>query len=285
MKVWLIAPWLFPQEMLVLAKHADALGFEGLMGADHGFIPQVMANGYPYAEDGKPPIHGAMPYPDVWSTIGAMAAVTERLKFSTAVYVLPLRHPIEVAKAAATLANISDDRLILGVGAGWMQEEFDVYGVDFKSRGKRMNEMIEVMRKLWVGGYVEHQGEFFHFPPLQISPAPQKLVPIYIGGSSDIALKRAARLGEGWIGTGHNIDEVGTLLQKIDTYRQRYQRDQEMFETIIPVHQLHKVDELKRLEEQGMTATAFGFADYQLPLKDKLKQMDAFAEHLLPVLA
>ena len=172
MKIWLIAPWCSAEDMVELAKHAEGHGFEGIMGADHGFVPKAMESGYLYSEDGKPPITGDMAYPDAWSTIGAMAAVTDRIKLSTAVYVLPLRHPIEVAKATGTLARLSDNRVILGAGSGWMKEEFDVYGVDFKSRGRRMNEMIEVMRKFWARGYVAHEGEFFSFPELQLAPAP-----------------------------------------------------------------------------------------------------------------
>ena len=285
MKVWIFAPWLAPEEMVEIARHADGLGFEGIMGADHAFVPQSMENGYLYSEDGKPPISGDMPYPDVWTTIGAMAAVTENLKFSTAVYVLPLRHPIEVAKSLGALARISNDRVILGVGSGWMKEEFDVYNIDFKSRGKRMDEMIEVMRKLWSGGYVEHRGEFFDFPPLQLAPAPSQQIPIYIGGTSDLALRRAARIGQGWIGAGNDLPEIPDVLKKLRDFRCDYGREDEAFETVIPVRQLAQVEAVRRLEEQGMTSTAFGFSDYRLPLADKLKQLDAFVARLMPGLA
>ncbi len=284
MKIWLIAPWCSAEDMVELAKHAEGHGFEGIMGADHGFVPKVMESGYLYSEYCKPPITGDMAYPDVWSTIGAMAAVTERIKLSTAVYVLPLRHPIEVAKATGTLARLSDNRVILGAGSGWMKEEFDVYGVDFKSRGRRMNEMIEVMRKLWAGGYVAHEGEFFSFPELQLAPAPTQPVPIYIGGASNLALKRAARLGQGWIGAGNNLDEMPEILQKLKDYRAEFGRENEEFETVVAVHQLQKVDEVKRLEEQGMTSAVFGFSDHTLSLSDKLKQMDMFAQYLMPSL-
>lgn len=285
MKFWLIASWCTAEDSVELAKHAEDLGFEGIMGADHGFIPKSMENGYLYSDDGKPPINGDMPYPDIWSTIGAMAAVTKRIKFSTAVYVLPLRHPIEVAKATGTLARLSDNRVILGAGSGWMKEEFDVYGIDFKTRGKRMNEMIEVMRKLWGGGYVEHHGEFFDFPPLQLAPAPSQPVPIYIGGASNLALKRAARLGQGWIGAGNDVDEVPEILQKLNDYREEYGRDQEAFETVIAVNQLNEIDKVKRLEEQGMTSTVLSFTDYTMPLSEKLKQLDKFASRLMPALS
>jgi probable F420-dependent oxidoreductase len=284
MKIWIIAPWLAAEEMVELAVHADALGYEGIMGADHGFVPETMENGYLYSEDGVPPISGDMPYPDVWTTIAAMAAATERLKFSTAVYVLPLRNPIEVAKALGNLAQLSNNRVILGAGAGWMKEEFEVYGVDFKTRGKRMVEMIEVMRKLWAGGYVEHHGELFDFPPLQITPAPDRDVPIYLGGTSDLALKRSARLAQGWIGAGNDIDEVPEILSKLNDWRAEFERDQEPFETVIAVRQLDQAEAVKKLEEQGMTSAVYGFSDYRMPLADKLKEMELVAEHLMPSL-
>src|SRR6185369_4233142 len=134
------------------------------------------------------------PYPDCWVTIAAMAAVTTRLKFSTSVYVLPLRNIFEVAKATGTLAIMSDNRFVLGAGLGWMKDEFDIYGVPFETRGRRTSEMMVVLRKLWAGGMVSHQGEFFDFAPLQIAPAPDRTVPIYLGGSSAPALKRIAAL-------------------------------------------------------------------------------------------
>lgn len=284
MKIWLIAPWCSAEDMVELARQAECLGFEGIMGADHGFVPETMNGGYLYSKSGKPPITGDMAYPDVWATMGAMAAVTERIKLSTAVYVLPLRHPIEVAKATGTLARLSNNRVILGAGCGWMKEEFDVYGVDFSTRGRRMNEMIDVLRKLWAGGYVEHAGEFFSFPPLQLAPAPTRPVPVYIGGASNLALKRAARLGQGWIGAGNDIDEVPGILQQLSDYRSEYGREQESFETVIPVNQLQQVDKLKHLEELGMTSTVFGFPDHSLPLAEKLKQMELFSQHLMPAL-
>jgi probable F420-dependent oxidoreductase len=284
MKTWLIVPWVSAQDMVTLAKQADSLGFEGIMGADHAFVPRIMAQGYPYTDNGKPPIHSDMPYPDIWTTTAAMAMVTSRLKFSTAVYVLPLRHPIEVAKASAALAGLSGDRFILGAGAGWMREEFDVYGVEFSTRGKRMIEMIDVMRKLWKGDHVAYSGEFFEFPELKLVPAPGIPVPIYLGGTSRLALKRAARLAQGWIGAGNDIDEVPALLQALRQYRCEFERDSEPFETVIAVNQFDDLEALRRLEEQGMTATVFGFADYQLPLQDKLRQMESYARHYMPLL-
>lgn len=281
MKYWLIAPWLIPEEMIELARHAEELGFEGLMGADHGFIPQSIAANYPYAEDGKPPITGDMPYPDVWTTITAMAMVTERLKFSTAVYVLPLRHPVEVAKATGNIARLSNNRLVLGAGVGWMREEFAAYGVDFKTRGRRMDEMIDVLRTLWRGGYVEHHGEFFDFDPLQLAPAPSQPIPIYIGGSSQMALRRAARCAQGWIGTGNLASEVPALLEQLNSLRREYGRQDEPFDSVVALTELDDLDTIRRLEGQGMTSMVFGFVDRTLDLDGKRLQMDMFAEYLM----
>ncbi len=277
MKTWLIAPWVSAHDLVALAKHADTLGFEGIMGADHGFIPQTMANGYLYTEDGRPPINGDMPYPDVWTSIAAMAMATKKLKFSTAVYVLPLRDPIEVAKATGTLALLSEDRLMLGVGVGWMKEEFDVYGVDFKTRGKRMDEMIDIMRKLWGGGYIEHHGDLFDFPPLQIAPMPGREIPILIGGDSSIALRRAARIGQGWIGVNSDFDDCRTKLIKLQDYRREYGRDKETFETVLPFSELNSTEKTAELQELGMTSVFFGFKDYTIPLADKLTKMEQYA--------
>jgi probable F420-dependent oxidoreductase len=154
-------------------------------------------------------------YPDCWASIGAMAAVTQRLRFSVAVYVLPLRNPFEVARATGTLAILSGNRFILGAGTGWMKEEFDIYGVDFKSRGKRFDEYLDVLRLLWRGGMVEYHGQHFDFPALQISPAPQAPVPIFLGGAAPVALERAARKADGWIGAGNLPEEVPALARGV----------------------------------------------------------------------
>lgn len=282
MKFWLIAPWLAAEEMIGLARHAETFDFEGMMGADHGFIPRTMAADYLYSDDGTPPIDGDMPYPDVWTTIAAMATATERLKFSTAVYVLPLRNPIEVAKATGTIARISNNRLILGAGAGWMKEEFDAYGVDFRTRGKRMDEAIEVLRKIWAGGYVEHHGEFFDFPELAITPAPTAQIPIYIGGASEVALKRAAQTCQGWIGAGNTIDEVPAILDRLNSLRREAERENETFEVVCPIREINQVDRLKALEEQGLTSIVFGFADnYRIPLEEKRGHLQWFAENVM----
>lgn len=281
MKYWLIVPWTPVEEMIQIARHADELGFYGLMGADHGFVPESMVSEYPYTKDGAPPIDGSMPYPEVWTSIAAMSAVTNNIKFSTAVYVLPLRNPIEVAKATGTIANISGNRLVLGAGVGWMPEEFATYGVDFKTRGKRMNECIEVLNLIWDGGYVEYHGEFFDFEPLQIAPAPSERVPIVIGGASKPALWRAGKYAQGWMGNGNDPEEMPTIFKHLRESRESFGRSSENFDIILAMNEFPSAEQMAEYVEQGVTGSFLGFPDHTLPVSQKLKMLDGMAKSFL----
>ena len=212
MKFWQSITWAETDQLCDIARFAEELGFAGIIGADHALYPAEMAPGYPYSESGYPPQTAESEYPDMWTSTAAMAAVTERLRFVCGVYVLPLRDPVEVAKQAATLSILSRGRFVLGVGVGWMKEEFDVYGVDFATRGRRMDEMIEVLHGLWSGDFFEFHGEFFDFSPILVSPKPSHPIPIYFGGAAPAALRRTARVGDGWIGTGNTPEEVPAVL-------------------------------------------------------------------------
>ena len=173
MKFWQMLTWMEPEQILEVARFAEEVGFEGVMLGDHGVFPRDVKAVYPYSADGKPPMAPDAWYPDCWATIGAISAVTRRLRFAVAVYVLPLRNVFEVARATGTLAILSNNRFILGAGIGWMKDEFDIYGVDFHTRGKRFDEQIDVLRKLWGGGMVEHHGALIDFAPLADLPGPR----------------------------------------------------------------------------------------------------------------
>lgn len=285
MKFWQAVPWMEPEQLCAVAQFAEELGFEGILNADHGVFPQNVKAPYPYSADGKPPMTPDSPYPDCWVSLAFMAAVTKRLRFSTSVYVLPLRNPFEVARATGTLALLSDNRFALGIGAGWMQDEFDIYGVDFRSRGRRMDEMIDVLRKLWVDGMAEHHGEFFDFEPLQIAPAPNRTVPIIVGGANPAALKRAAWRGDGWIGAGNSPEEVPAILAELKRLRREAGREHLPFETIIGLNTPPDVDTFKRLEEHGMTSgVSYPFLyslGKQSSLDDKKRVMERFAEQII----
>ena len=159
MRFWQAVSFLDADQLLDVARAAEAVGFDGAFVSDHVFFPGELVSRYPYAPDGVPYFNANTPWLESFASMAAMAAVTTRLRFVTGVYILPLRHPLEVAKAAATVALLSNGRLALGVGTGWMREEFDALGREFAGRGRRMDEQIEVMRAVWRGSMVEHAGK------------------------------------------------------------------------------------------------------------------------------
>ena len=285
MKFWQAITWAETEQLPEIAQFAEELGFHGLMGGDHAVYPEKVVADYPYTADGQPPMSPDWEYPDQWVSIAAMAAVTTTIKFTTGVYVLPLRNPHEVARATATLDILSNSRFILGLGAGWMKEEFDIYGVPFERRGKRMDECIEVLDKLWSGEMVEHHGEFYDFPKLILSPAPKQNPPIYIGGDNKLALKRAAYLGDGWIGRGNSASEVPAVLQKLAALRKEAGRDHLPFETMVGLTEPLTLDLLKRLRDEGMTSAVsypFMFSlSERSSIDDKKRYMEKFAREFI----
>lgn len=220
MKFWQVVSWNDTDHMVAIARCAQDLGFEGLILADHPIMPGNIESAYPYSEDGKPPMTDEMEFPDPLITFAAMASVTSSLRMMTGVYLLGLRHPVVAAKDIATLARLSGGRFSLGIGSGWLKEEHDLLGVDFHTRGRRLNESIEVMRHLWRGEPVDYQGEFFNFEQLRIRPYPAQPVPIIGGGTSALALQRAARLCDGWYGPGNTVAELRPLLANLKAYRE-----------------------------------------------------------------
>lgn len=285
MKFWQMLTWMEPEQMLDVARHAEMLGFGGVMLGDHAVYPREVSTVYPYSPDGKPPMQADACYPDCWASIGAMAAVTKRLRFSVAVYVLPLRNPFEVARATGTLAILSGNRIILGAGTGWMKEEFDIYGVDFRSRGKRLDEQLDVLRLLWGGGMVEYHGTHFDFPPLQVSPAPSEPVPVFLGGAAAVALERVARRADGFIGTGNLPEEVPALLAELARLRQAHGRGHLPFETVIGLKTPPDLATFQRLEAAGMTGgVSYPFTFTAGPsstLERKKEVMEDFAERII----
>jgi probable F420-dependent oxidoreductase len=242
-----------PTHFCALARTADETGWDALVVSDHVVHPETIESPYPYTVDGAPRWEAPAPWPDPWVAIGAMAAVTRRLRFLTGIYVLPMRNPFVVAKAVGTAAVMSGNRVSLGIGVGWMREEFDLLEQSFRDRGRRTDEMIEVMRKLWAGGMVEHRGEFYRFDRLQMSPAPEQPIPIIVGGLSRPALRRVGRLGDGWISDIHTTAELREIVGTIRGYRAEYGRQDQPLEIIAACSDAFDVDGFRRLEEIGVT--------------------------------
>jgi probable F420-dependent oxidoreductase len=256
MKFWQSIAFTEADQLIEVAKICEEVGFDGVMISDHLLHFEQLQSRYPYTADGKPPSFSAQTvWPECWSIIAALAAVTKRIRFVTNVYILPLRNPLEVAKAVASVASFCDGRVILGAGAGWMQEEFDVLGVDFHTRGKRFDECIAVLRQLWTGTMVEHHGKFFDFPRVQMCPVPRQPIPIYIGGMSAAALRRAAQLGDGWLGAGQTPEEAISTLKQLDQLRTEAGRGKEPFDAVVPLKGPLELDALKCLQDAGVGGT------------------------------
>ncbi len=242
-----------PRHFKELARSAEACGWDYLVLSDHVVHPEKIRSPYPYTPDGAPRWDAPAPWVDPWVAIGTMSAVTERLRFVTGIYVLPMRNPFLVAKELGTAAILSGNRVTLGIGVGWMEEEFELLGQSFRRRGARCDEMIEVMRKLWQGGMVEHHGEFYDFDRLQMSPAVEAAIPIMSGGTSKPALRRVGRLTDGWISDLHSLEELREIVAEIRGYRAEFGREGAPLEIYAACNDAFGVDGCRQLEEVGVT--------------------------------
>jgi probable F420-dependent oxidoreductase len=219
---WINAGFLEAEQLVPVAQAAERLGYAGITLPDHLFLPEHYESQYPYSADGTVGWAPEAPWPDCWVSIAAMAQATQRLRFGTSVFIGPLRDVITLAKSVGTCAALAPGRLMCGLGAGWLSEEFDVVGQDFATRGKRMDEMLDVLPLLWSGDVVEYQGEHISIPPLRMRPAAGD-VPILVGGNTKAALRRAARV-DGWIAAFTDVVQLAGMLAEYDDQRARQGR-------------------------------------------------------------
>jgi probable F420-dependent oxidoreductase len=211
-------PMVPADQFVPLARAVEEHGYDSIAVPDSVFFPEKVSADYPYVDGGERFWDGDTPFVDPFVAIPAMAAVTSRIRFVTNVVKLPLRHPLLVAKQVASIAALSNDRFTLGVGLSWMPEEFEFTGTSMKTRGVRTDEAIDVIRAATTGDWAEYRGRHYSFERLKISPAGTKPVPIWVGGHSERALKRAAERGDGWITVNTTSDEV---VAGIETIRSR----------------------------------------------------------------
>jgi len=202
-----------PSMFLTAARVAEEAGFESVWFPEHLVLPIEMTRS-PFAGESHPPVPPSTPVFDVMAYLGFIAGRTERLRLATHVYNLALRHPFVAARAVQTLDIISRGRFELGVGAGWLESEWRACGLDFATRGRRLDEALEVCNKLWTQDTVEHHGEFFDFEPVRFDPKPLQRPhpPVLIGGESRAALHRAAR-HDGWVGLEHTAESVKPIIE------------------------------------------------------------------------
>jgi probable F420-dependent oxidoreductase len=253
MRYWNSLTFLDADQLVPMARLSEDLGFYGVTVSDHVVHPEKMESKYPYSADGVPMFDENAEWPDPWVLVGGLATATERIHFTTNVYVVPLRNVLAVAKTIGTAALLSNGRVALGMGAGWMREEFELLGQDFDTRGKRIDEMVEALRLLWTGETVEYHGDYVGFDRLSISPAAGH-VPIWGGGQSPTALRRAARL-DGWIGTVYPPDEAVEYAERLrEARRQAGTLDRDDYEVALAVYAMPTPDLVKRLEDAGVTS-------------------------------
>ena len=236
-----------------LAPVADSHGWYAMSFSDHVVNPQSITTPYPYTEDGSRRWQPFTDWPDPWVMIGALATITKQLRFTNNIFVLPMRNPFLVAKAISTAAIVSNNRVIPAIGVGWSGDEFALMQQDFKTRGKRTDEMLEIMRLLWTGEMVQFQGQYYQFDALEMNPAPSQYIPIWIGGISDPAMKRAARLGDGWVTDLQTSEDIIDCIGRIKRWRREYGRDQLPFSIMATPSDAWDIEGYKRLEDAGVT--------------------------------
>jgi probable F420-dependent oxidoreductase len=236
-----------------LAITAEQTGWAAATLSDHIINAETPKTPYPYTADGKRRWPEFTEFPDQFVTIAAMAAVTKRLRFSTNAFVLPMRDPFSVAKTLATLSVISGGRIMPSIGVGWSRDEFTILGRDFTNRGKRCDEMIEIMRRLWTGEYVQFKGQYYQFDRLEMNPKPVAPIPLWVGGMSDAAHRRAARLGDGWLSDWQPSAEIVATIEKIRGYRREYGREHLPFDVMATPADVFDPAGYRRLEAQGVT--------------------------------
>jgi probable F420-dependent oxidoreductase len=290
MEFWQHVAFLETDQLVEVARCAEAVGITGIVTADHQVYPRRLASKYPYTPDGVPMWSPETPWPDSWCLISAMAAATTTLRFTNAVYVAAARNLFTVAKLVGTAAVISNGRVALGVGAGWMKEEFDLNETDYHTRGRRLDEMIDALRVLWTPGWQQYHGTYYDFDELMMSPAPPAPIPIYAGGVSDAAVRRAVERCDGFIGEGaRSVDEVIGWSRRLLAERARSSRSGEPFTILTAVGETLTPDVVHRLEDAGVTAlmcapwmTAEVIAgNFRSSLDVKVRAIEQFAEDVI----
>ncbi|SNS69190.1 TIGR03619 family F420-dependent LLM class oxidoreductase [Rhodococcoides kyotonense] len=270
-------------ELTTLAKTAEECGFSSIALPDSLFYMESQAADYPYTPDGSRMWTAETPWVDPLIGAAAMGAVTSRIEFYTQVLKLGSRNPVLLARQVGSVAAMTGNRFGFGVGIGWAPEEFEWCGVPYERRGKRVDEMIDVIKLILGGGMVEHHGEFYDFDKLQMSPTPTKPVPFYVGGHTDVALRRAARVGDGWTSAMIKFDDLVSVIARLRALRVEYGKADEPFEIQTVCIDRFGKDGFAELEEAGVTDIitvpwVFDGIGFDGPLEAKQDSLRRFAD-------
>jgi probable F420-dependent oxidoreductase len=277
-----------PSYYPALARAAEEAGYDSMIVPDSICYPRHSDSVYPFNPDGSREFLEDKPFLEPFSLIPALGAVTSRLRFTTFVLKLPVRDPVLTAKQATSVAVLTGGRLVLGVGVSPWREDYEVLGIPWAGRGRRMDEAIAILRGLAAGGYFEYHGQVFDLPPIKIAPVPAEPIPVLIGGHSDAALRRAARSGDGWMHGGGDPADLPALLGKLARFRREEGTESRPFEIHVISADAYTPDGVRRLEDQGVTDLIVGFRwpyatgpDTE-PLETKLTNLNRYATTIIP---
>lgn len=242
-----------PDRLISLAKAAENAGWDSVAVPDSVFFPESVSADYPFSPDGTRFWDASTPFVDPLVSVPAIAAVTTRLRFVTSVLKTPLRQPLLVAKTVGSTAAMFPGRIDLGVGLSWIPEEFEWLSEDMGTRGRRLDEQIDIMRLAFAGGWFEYHGDHYDFGRLRMEPSPGTSVPILVGGHSDAALRRAATRGDGWLGAQLDRDSIDQVLRRLFAALAEHGRDRNDFQVIVTPLVAARPEMFADLEQAGVT--------------------------------
>ena len=248
-----------PSFMRPLSIAAEEAGVDTFVVPDSLCYAEHSDSKYPYMKNGDREFLEDKPFVETFALISYLAAITERIRFTTSVVKLPLRHPVLLAKQLSSIALLSNNRLTLGVGLSPWPEDYAAVDVPWAGRGKRLDEMIDIIRGLCSGDYFEYHGEVFQVPSIKLCPVASEPVPIIIGGHSEPAMRRAVCKGDGWIHAGGNADKLETLLARVAALREEYGVANDPFEIHVISLDAYTHDGIRRLEDLGVSDVMIGF--------------------------
>jgi probable F420-dependent oxidoreductase len=272
------------EPMLELAEKAEQLGIESLWTFEHVIVPVDYKSRYPYSADGKMAVTPETNFVDPLVALTAIAARTKRVRLGTGVNILSQANPLYLAKQAASLDFVSNGRFMLGLGVGWLKEEFAAVGTPFEKRGARFDDYVVAMRKAWSGDVVEHESEFVHWHGFKTYPLPVQKpgVPIVVGGAKGKALARVAKYGDGWFAPTASPDQLAPMLKELGAECAKIKRDPKSIEISNMWMPQAGLDAAKRYRDLGVARLIVPVQTLGMPPSDAL---DRFASEWLPKLA
>ncbi len=271
-----------PGHYLPLAQAAEAAGYHGIAIPDSICYPQEASSKYPYNKDGSREFLESVPFVESLIAVAAMAAVTDKIRFATFVYKLAVRQAPVVAKQVQGIQVLSGNRFDFGIGISPWEEDFAVCEVPWEKRGKRFDEQIEILRGLGSGDFFGFEGELLSMPPNKMNPVPGEPTPLLIGGHTEPALKRAARVGDGWMCAGADMQQLESYIGRIQQLRKEYGTDNRPFQIFTTGQNAFTREGIEELENIGVTSVVIGFRNvYEMEpdksLDEKIQLLNWYA--------